>query len=40
MIYQILLSFVCLLLDLAATAGVAANEIDLEIALRANNCVF
>ncbi len=33
MIYQLILCVVCLLLDTLATAGVAANEKDLEIAL-------
>src|SRR5260221_463363 len=34
MIFQLLLSFVCLILDIMAAAGVAAQEKDLEIALR------
>ncbi len=33
MIYQLLLCFVCLLLDMLAAAGVAPQEKDLEIAL-------
>ncbi len=33
MIYQLILCFVCLLLDTLAAAGVAAQEKDLEIAL-------
>lgn len=33
MIYQLLLCFVALVLDRMATAGVATNETDLEIAL-------
>jgi hypothetical protein len=34
MIYQFLLCFVCLVLDMLATAGADAQEKDLEIALR------
>src|SRR5215510_10787069 len=33
MIYQLLMCFVCLMLDIMAAAGVAAQEKDLEIAL-------